>query len=287
MPLDVNAFLQYLETTASFNKTPSALRVVKILEEMELAGLLVVVGESKPSFAGFGKHYLYLPTIDNFRQGPFCLVPVLGPEYIYHLCAPILVHITGRNGDEIVSGTGIVVDEGHILTCGHVISEMTIDQHQVFQSQRYEITDAMIFQHANVDIAVIRVDGPRLSKPTGIVFQAPVVAQPVYTLGFPKLPGLRDASVTIQQGSVTNASVTSLSGDSLFLYSAIARPGNSGGPVVSADGYVVGISVADSIGLYSNETAFSPHYAGVPAQEIVKAVTELGLGIDLHFESYE
>ena len=117
--------------------------------------------------------------------------------------------------------------------------------------------------------------------------RTPVVAQTVYTLGYPRLPGLRDASVTMQQGAVTNESVTSLAGERLFLYSAISRPGNSGGPVMSEDGYLVGISIVDATGKYDATEAFSPHYAGIPAQVVVKAVQDLGLGIQLPFESYE
>ena len=91
----------------------------------------------------------------------------------------------------------------------------------------------------------------------------------------------------MQKGAVTNESVTSFSGESLFLYSAIARPGNSGGPVMSEDGYVVGLSIVDSTGQYHTNEAFSPHYAGIPAQVVVKTVKDLGLGIELPFEEYE
>ena len=99
----------------------------------------------------------------------------------------------------------------------------------------------------------------------------------MYTLGYAKLPGLRDASVTMQQGAVTNESVTSLAKESLFLYSAISRPGNSGGPVMSEDGYFVGLSIVNATGQYHTEDAFSPHYAGIPAQVLVKAVEDLSL----------
>ena len=90
-----------------------------------------------------------------------------------------------------------------------------------------------------------------------------------------------------QPGAVTNESVTSLSGESLFLYSAISRPGNSGGPVMSEDGYLVGLSIVDATGQYHPDEAFSPHYAGIPAQVVVKAVEELGVGVQLPFESVE
>ena len=91
----------------------------------------------------------------------------------------------------------------------------------------------------------------------------------------------------MQQGAVTNEAVTSLAGEKLFLYSAISRPGNSGGPVMSDDGYMVGLSIVDATGRYDSDDAFAPHYAGIPAQVVVGAVEDLGLGIELQFEQYE
>ena len=91
----------------------------------------------------------------------------------------------------------------------------------------------------------------------------------------------------MQQGAVTNESVTSLSGESLFLYSAISRPGNSGGPVVSEDGYIVGLSIVDARAEYCSDEAFSPHCAGIPSQVVVEAVASLGLGMELPYEDYE
>ena len=70
-------------------------------------------------------------------------------------------------------------------------------------------------------------------------------------------------------------------------YSAISRPGNSGGPVISADGYVVGLSIVDATGEYLEADALSPHYAGIPAQVLATAVEDLGLGVQLPIENYE
>ena len=86
---------------------------------------------------------------------------------------------------------------------------------------------------------------------------------------------------------MTNESVTSLSGESLFLYSAISRPGISGGPVVSADSYIVGLSMVDATAEYQQAETFSPHYAGIPSQVVVSAVESSGLDIELPFEEYE
>ena len=151
---------------------------------------------------------------------------------------------------------------------------MTVDSRQTFQGREYAVDHDSIHRHTAVDVAVVRVEGPPLSPLDGALMQAPIVAKTVYTRGYPKLPGLRDASVTMQPGAVTNESVVSFAGDRLFLFSAISRPGNSGGPVVSEDGYLVGLSIVDATGQYPANEAFSPHYAGIPAQVVVQAVKD-------------
>ncbi|MYB14628.1 MAG: trypsin-like peptidase domain-containing protein [Rhodospirillaceae bacterium] len=93
--------------------------------------------------------------------------------------------------------------------------------------------------------------------------------------------------MVMQQGAVTSETVTALPGERLFLFSAISRPGNSGGPVMSEDGYVVGLCNVDARGEYCPTGAFSPHYCGIPGQIVVDAVRSLGPGIQLPFEDYE
>ena len=284
-PLTVGDFLEYLEVKKPFPKPPNAFRVARIIEQMVSGGLLMRTARGNSGIVGLRDHYVSMVTVGSAPRDLFQLVPVLGPEYLHRLCAPSLVHITGKNDRSPVAGTGLVVDASHILTCRHVVSDMKPDRRQVFQKREYGIN--AIHRHNELDVAVLRVDGPPLSPMRGLLLQAPVVAQTVYTLGYPKLPGLLDASVTMQEGAVTNESVTSLTGESLFLYSAIARPGNSGGPVMSEDGYVLGMSIVNATGEYVGDGAFSPHYAGIPAQVLVKAVDDLGLGVRLPFEDYE
>ena len=286
-PLSVADFLQYLNLTEAFPKTPNPLRVSAMVERMASAGLLMSAGQGA-AFGGLKNYYLHLPVPREIRRGFFRWVPVLGAEFLYKLFALGLVHITGeyRDGGE-ASGTGLIVDASHVLTCGHVVSDMKVHDQQTFQGKEYSVNENSIYRHHEADIAVIRVEGPPMLPLQGLTFQAPVVTNRVYTLGYPKLPSLREASLIIQEGAVSNESVTSLDGKSLFLYSAITRPGNSGGPVISENGYVVGLSVVNATGKYHAEEAFSPHYAGIPAQVVVQAVHNLDLGIQLPFENYE
>ena len=292
-PLTVRDFLNYLEVTGTFAKAPNGFRVTEILDKMASVGILVLCGgheggHGDSPFPRLNNHYMYGPLQSELLRDWFRFVPVIGPEFLYYLCAPGLVHITGtKECGSSVSGTGLVLDSSHILTCRHVVTDMAVDKHQTFQGQACVVEEDSIHRHPEIDVAVIRLEGGPLTPLKGAMFLAPVVAQTVYTLGYPKLPGLRDASVTMQQGVVTNESVESLAGESLFLYSAISRPGNSGGPVMSHDGYVVGLSIVDATGEYVENEAFSPHYAGIPAQVVAEAVESLELGIKLQVEIYE
>ena len=287
-PLTAEDFIKFLELSRAFSKTPNGFLVMNFLQQMVSKGLLVYAGQGRSPVLGLKDHYLYIEMGLEARRGSFRLVRLLGPEFLYKLCAPSLVHITGTNENgDVVGGTGFVVNTSYVLTCRHVVSDMKLKHRQTIQGREYTVNAKSVHQHPSIDVAVIRVDGPPLSPLKGALFQPPVVAKTVYTLGYPKLPMLREASVTMQHGAVTNQSVTSLEGDNLFLYSAISRPGNSGGPVMSEDGYVVGLSIVDSAGKYVENDAFSPHYAGIPAQVVVKAVKDLGLGIELVFEGYE
>ena len=283
--LTVGDFLKYLEVKEAFSKPVNAFRVAQIVRKMEDADLLSYGGSGKRSAARMDYHYIHYTTKIEARRKMFRFAPVLGPEFLYDLCAPGLVHITGTKDGHVAAGTGLVVHPSYVLTCRHVVCDMKMDEQQNFQG--HEVNAQSVLSHPRVDIAVIRVEGPPLSPLRGVIFQKPVVAQTVYTLGYPKLPGLRDASVTMQHGMVTNESVTSLSGDRLFLYSAISRPGNSGGPVMAEEGYMVGLSVVDATGQYHQDEPFAPHYAGIPAQVVVEAVKDLCLDIQLPFEDYE
>lgn len=284
--LTVGDFLKYLEVKEAFSKAPNAFRVAQILRKMEDADLLSHGGSGNRSVARMDYQYAHYTTKVEARRKKFRFVPVLGPEFLYDLCARGLVHITGTNKDgDVAAGTGLVVHPSYILTCRHVVCDMKMDEQQEFQ--RHEVKAKSVYSHPQVDIALIHVEGPPLSPLQGAIFQKPFVAQTVYTLGYPKLSGLMDASVTMQHGTVTKELATSLSGDSLFLYSAISRPGNSGGPVMSDEGYVVGLSVVDVTGQYQQDERFAPHYAGIPAQVVVEAVKDLCLDIQLPFEDYE
>ena len=283
-------FMTYLENKKAFDKKPNVFRVSQILQRMSSVGILHNLGGKLGEPGFFSDSYLFLNALsETRRQGYFWLAPALGADFLFHLSAPGVVHITGKNKDgDVKAGSGFIFHPHHILTCRHVVCDMQLDDRQTFQGLECVVDEKSIHKHETDDVAVIRVDKP-LKPVAGLVFQSPVIAQTVFTLGYPKIPCTREALLTMQSGAVTSESVISLQGENLFLYSAISRPGNSGGPVISEEGYVVGISSED-LTIKSNDekdSAFSPHYAGVPSHIILKAVADMGLDVEIPFEDFE
>ena len=219
------------------------------------------------------------------------MAKTLGGRFIHHQISPAIVQITGEdsNGDER-AGSGVVFDPHHILTCGHVVSGMKVNRIQTFQGTRVTV-DEVFVTDKDIDVGVLRVQESLRAVP-GLAFLAPFVTQRVYTFGYPRipcaLPGKSGNSpLIVQGGEVTNSAVTMFGAADLFLYSAIARPGNSGGAIVSDDGYVVGITTDATEGRYGEEPPSSPHYAGIPAHVIDRAIDDMNLGIRLPYETFD
>lgn len=292
-PFVVRDFLDYLQAKGTFKKPPNLLRVIGLLNAMSKAELLMRVGRTDRGYGStpLDDAYVYVGVQSEVRRrGGLVLAQALGSDALYWACVDGLVHITGVNEEgDAVAGTGFVVDKRHIVTCRHVVKGMRMDRKQRFKGREYEVQDDSVHSHERDDVAVLRILKGSLEPIAGLVLRPGTVGETVYALGYPKLPTLREAAVVMQQGTITTGGVTSLEGESLFLYSAISRPGNSGGPIMSEDGYLVGMTSRDLTGEYKDGVArgFAPHYAAVPSQVVVRAIRELGFELGVPFVNLE
>ena len=264
-----------------------------ILDRLAFNGTLIDMGNPGDGVM-IPKSYHCLPMESPLRaNGSLWMAQALGGRLIHHEVSPAVVQIVGTNADDDpCGGSGLVFDRHHILTCRHVVGDMNVAERQRFQGSEFRIDPKNIFQSEAEDIAVLRVDG-NLNPVQGLVFLAPEIAKKVYTFGYPRVPNVRprtrgsdDAHLVIQSGEVTNQRVVASNRAELFLYSAISRPGDSGGPIVSDEGYVVGMTTNLTEGTYECESVFSPHYAGVPADVIAKAVSDMGIGVEICYETF-
>ena len=283
-------FVQYLEITRTFDdQKPNFLRVAEIVNAMAREGILQNVGSyaGKPRFFNDCFLFMFAGSQNVSRvKGQLWLAAALGPEFIYYAVGSGIVQITGTNDKgDAVAGSGTILSNRIVLTAKHVVEDMKVDRTQIFQGVECRVVGENIRCHKSQDVAIIRLE-QELTPVNGLVFHPPRVGHTIHVLGFPLIPLASSPVLVMHSGEVTNQSIELFHDQKAFLYSAITRPGDSGGPIISQDGYLVGIASKD-LSVERGEAAFSPHYAGVDAITIVEVLTEMGLDMRKSFENLE
>ncbi|WFU06267.1 trypsin-like peptidase domain-containing protein (plasmid) [Rhizobium sp. CB3171] len=155
------------------------------------------------------------------------------------------------------SGTGFAVtSDGWVLTNAHVIEGCT----RIEVKGKGDATDPRV--DANNDLALIKIAAPEPSKP--IIFRrAPTrLGEDLVAMGYPLATLLAD-SVKVTTGNVN--ALAGLRNDTRYIQiSTPIQPGNSGGPVVDRDGFLMGITsatlskeTADQIGITAQNVNFA------------------------------
>ena len=148
-------------------------------------------------------------------------------------------------------GSGVIVDSnGYIMTNAHVVEgaqrirvalplPMGDAAGQVPIGKRRILEARLIGQHAETDLALLKIDETDLPTLPLLLLQRPHVGQLVFAIGSPE--GLQNSltmgvvSALARQPDPTKA-LTYLQTD------APINPGNSGGPLVDMNGFVLGIN---------------------------------------------
>lgn len=282
-PLDGAEFIRYLERTGKL-KEPRRyqIRVAELLARLERLGLLVSLGRGKDLLLGT-KYYFLKELTSVERRGLLWLSEALGPEFIRSQYAEITVQLTGDSDlGDIHAGTGLTLTSNWILTCAHVLRDMTLHEHQTIHEKAYKVSRTR--PHPTIDIGLIRVE-PELPVLPALSFRDPHVSESLYTLGYPRVPLARSAPLIMQSGEVTASEVKLLHGADVFLFSAVARPGNSGGPVISSTGHVLGIVTEELTA--ESDRPLVPFHAGISSSTIQSAIAELEPSLTIAIENYE
>ncbi|ELZ03751.1 S1C family serine protease [Natrialba aegyptia] len=149
---------------------------------------------------------------------------------------------TGTENQQGGLGSGFVVDD-HVITNAHVVGEAS-DVELQFRDEQWR-TGSVVGADPHSDIAVIEVDDfPDIVNGLSFADDDPVIGQEVLALGNPL--GL-DASVSQGLVSGIDRSLPSPTGFAIpaaIQTDAPVNPGNSGGPLVTLDGDVLGIVFA-------------------------------------------
>lgn len=319
-PWSVYDFSRYLGTLG-LPGANNAVVLTQLLGEMERAGLLWLVGR-EPRLPIMAERYVAPGRISKWQsRGNLWLSPVFGADLIIPSYNAVTIRLAGHDDDGNPVdrwGTGLVIDHHHVVTNKHVLiglagtsSGLSVyPSHDDPDAERMPCSGAAV-AHPTLDVAVISFDmpdGKYVPWIKGVAFRDPDWADEVFVFGYPRVPMTAEMGITVQRGEVVNPAATTIPDrQKTFLYSAIARPGNSGGPIVAQDGRVIGLVVEDSspstrvradgeqptrprelqeqIDDLADEVeelkakAFAPSfYRGIPSSEVVRALDELGFG---------
>ena len=139
-------------------------------------------------------------------------------------------------------GSGFVLSpEGHVLTCAHVVGNQT---NATLWIEGTRHLGRVVACDTNLDAAIIVVEGaPSVFHTVGFASDCKYqLGQDAFTMGFP-LANILGSKPRLNKGLIS--SVVGLQDDPMELQiSTEVQPGNSGGPLLNAQGEAIGMVAA-------------------------------------------
>ena len=189
-----------------------------------------------------------------------------GEEFInvtvYEKINPAIVLVEAQMKDGLSSGTGCVINKsGIILTSSHVVDNASFIEVTTAKGETYK-AEVMSSKDTNGDLALLKIN-PQQPLPTIKLGDSSMVkvGQKVLAIGNPF--GFN--------GTLTTGIVSRIDYERNKIQTdAAINPGSSGGPILNADGEVIGIS--QSIFNPDNNKSNIGIGFAVPANEVKKLV---------------
>lgn len=192
--------------------------------------------------------------------------------------AGAVVAIDVLKGGERWRGTGFIVlqdDEQHLLTCRHnvdpdegiAIESITSRSGAAPQIGKFALSD-------RYDIGVARLNTPIATACFSLSDRVEVFDE-VFTLGFPRVPRAEPLLLG-HRGEMNGRANLYVEKCPVLIISNLVSPGNSGGPVLTRDGYCVGMTInwLEGEHLEGDKIERMRFAAALPAQVLRQAIVE-------------
>ncbi len=242
------------------------------------------VSTGSPPFCN--TYYSILELSKQQKENLFWLGSALGTRFLRDKYAPYIVRFEGKKDG---TGSGILISEEIVLTCGHNIKDLSDFTCWIEEKQLHIEKPSY---HKNHDIGIVKLS-EKVPLSHFPYFGKPYELDKVITMGYPPLKGMGEAPLIVQSGEINAISIDWQRCDCITI-SSITRPGNSGGPVISKSGYIVGIvtqSANDALSASCDQkvedTSKIPFFNAVSSTSIVTIVKEIDDTICLPFEDYQ
>lgn len=149
----------------------------------------------------------------------------------------VLLTMEDVNGQPLSLGSGFVIDDGVVVTNFHVIENSKGGIVKIIgDPKKYRISGIIEIDKQN-DIAILSVKGLIAPKVKIGDYTTVGVGDNIYAVGNPR--GLEG---TFSQGIVSG--IRDFEGEKLLQITAPISPGSSGGPILNANGEVIGVAIA-------------------------------------------
>lgn len=198
------------------------------------------------------------------------------PSGLMQRYSDAIVAIDGEKDGVECRGSGFLVRREYetttfLVTCRHNVDPaQSVRVRSITTAKGENVPVGSFTMDENHDIAVMPVEST--ARPVFVLGDSPEIFDEVYTLGYPYLPGAMSALVG-HKGELNGFTQNYLQRSPIILISNLVSPGSSGCPVLSREGFCVGMTTTRMEGLGSdgNRTGFS---AALPAWLIKHALDQ-------------
>ncbi|MBR5313175.1 MAG: trypsin-like peptidase domain-containing protein [Clostridia bacterium] len=295
-PLSLFDFLNYLDKKSIIpNPFGYMHHIISLSHKLASEGILIPAGNSGTAPGLSLCYYCFNIRTSLQEKSDFWLASIIGERYLRMLVCDFIVRIEGEDiSGELHTGSGVLIASDTILTCAHNINDMKITSCWIGDTR---LTIHKEIAHDRYDVGIIKVS-PVYEDRDYPYLGSPQILDKTLTLGYPPLRGLREPSLLAQSGEINAIGSEMITGCECITISSITRPGNSGGPVFSLQGFIVGIVISsthlvESFSAQDDENnnvkenhSESPFYLAVSSNELIKIVKEMDPALTVNFEDF-